>query len=462
MKKTFMRLSAVAAAMVAALGVSAEPFRDGDTVVFFGDSITHGGFYHEYVADFYTTRHPDADIRFVNAGIGGDNAKAAQRRVLDDIEPYRPTWVTFHLGMNDIGRGAYGETSDSKALLRREQAQTGYRANMRELIARARAAAPQAKFIYLTTTPYDDTAVVTNMPPDAKGWATVNNIGCNAGLSLMAGFVLASAAEDKVKAVDWYSPLNAFLKRHQKEDPHFMITKWDRVHPEALGHSIMAWEFLLAQGVSPVVSEIAVDAASGKVTRQVNAAVSSLGCDGRAVRFTALEKALPLPVAKETLPYLAELDVERKLNRETLRVTGLAAGDYALLIDGREVGRYAAETFAQGVSLGFNERTPQYVQAQEVFARQAALSARQREIRNYHASRWFYQEKAPVDDIPAFTAWVAKNVKNRTMYFNQGLDGYIDYWPKREQVREELQAKQREIRALARPKAHDYEIRKTN
>ena len=36
----------------------AEPFRDGDTVVFFGDSITHGGMYYKYIADFYRTRYP--------------------------------------------------------------------------------------------------------------------------------------------------------------------------------------------------------------------------------------------------------------------------------------------------------------------------------------------------------------------------------------------------------------------
>ena len=33
---------------------------------FFGDSITHGGRYHEFVADYYLTRFPEADIRFVN------------------------------------------------------------------------------------------------------------------------------------------------------------------------------------------------------------------------------------------------------------------------------------------------------------------------------------------------------------------------------------------------------------
>ena len=36
------------------------PFKDGDRVVFFGDSITHGGFYGEYVNLFYATRYPES------------------------------------------------------------------------------------------------------------------------------------------------------------------------------------------------------------------------------------------------------------------------------------------------------------------------------------------------------------------------------------------------------------------
>lgn len=59
----------------------AEPFRDGDTVVFFGDSITHGGLYHKYIADFYRTRYPERKIRFVNSGIGGDSAAGAMKRI---------------------------------------------------------------------------------------------------------------------------------------------------------------------------------------------------------------------------------------------------------------------------------------------------------------------------------------------------------------------------------------------
>ena len=79
------------AAVLLAFAASAEPFADGDTVVFLGDSITHGGRYHQFITDFYRTRYPDARIRFVNSGIGGDSASGAQRRLKEDVK-YWPTY----------------------------------------------------------------------------------------------------------------------------------------------------------------------------------------------------------------------------------------------------------------------------------------------------------------------------------------------------------------------------------
>ena len=434
----------------------AAPFKDGDVVVFLGDSITHGGRYHEFVTDFYRTRYPDAKIRFINSGVGGDTAHGAQRRVPDDVTPYNPTHVALHFGMNDINRGAYTATPDARQLQAREGAMSGWARSFDALVAKVKAAVPNAALMYMTTTLYDDTAVVTNMPKGATGWATVNQVGCNGGLAQMAGHVLNKARADKVPGIDLYSPLNTFLKRHQKADPHFMVTRWDRVHPEALGHSVLAWSFLKAQGVDPVVSDVAVDAAQGTVAKSGNATVTDVAKTAKGVSFAVLAKALPLPVAPEALPYATEFDVERTLNRETLAVAGLAAGSYTLKIDGEMVGTWTASELAKGVSLGFNDKTPQYRQAQEVFARQADVSARERALRNCHYTRWFYQPQTNVDDIPAFQAWYDKNVKDKNMIFAKFMPQYVEYWPKHEQVRAELWRDQEAVRALARPRRHVY------
>ena len=443
------------------VSAAAEPFKDGDTVVFFGDSITHGGRYHEFVTDFYRTRFPEARIRFVNSGVGGDSANGAMPRIPVDVEAYKPTWVTFHFGMNDIDRGAYTATPTVRQLVRADAAQKGYRGNLDELVAAVRKAAPGAKHVYFTPTVYDDTAVPTNIPPDATGWAVVNQIGCNAGLGLMAGHVLATAERDGALGVDWYTPLENWLMARRPKDPHYMLTGWDRVHPGALGHAIMAWCFLKRQGVPAVVSDVALDAAAGTVTRSGNAAVSEVAKTADGVRCTVLAKALPFPVPPEAREALGEFAVEETLNREVFAVSGLKPGEYALLIDGAEVARADAAALAKGLRLGFNEKTPQYRQAQAFFTRNAELAAREREMRNAHAARWLYaMRKAPVDDVKAFAEWFEKNEKDKNGYFAKCVPGYLEYWPHYRESRERLWADQEKARETVRPVAHRYEVKR--
>ncbi len=447
-----------AAALSAAAVAPGEVFRDGDVVVFFGDSITHGGYYHEYITDYYRTRFPEARIRFVNSGIGGDTAAGAMPRVDVDVAEYSPTHVAFHFGMNDVGRGNYVAAPTARQLEGAEAAQERYRRNLPDLVGMVKKAAPGAKMIYMTPTPYDDTAVPTNIPKGAKGWAVVNQKGCNTGLSLMAGYVLASAKKDGVAAVDWFTPLNDFLMRRRANDPHYMLTRWDRVHPGPLGHSIMAWRFLLAQGAPAVVSDVCVDAVAGRAVKSGNAEVSAVSAAGGGVSFTVLAKALPFPVPPEAGEALAEFKVEERLNRETLSVRGLKDGLYSLRIDGEEVGAWSAAEFARGVNLGFNAKTPQYRQAQAFFRRNAELAAFERTLRGYHSARWFYGRKAPVDDVKAFGEWFEKNVKNKNMIFARSVPGYLAYWPTYKETRAKLWADQEAARAIAKPVPRRYEV----
>ena len=453
MKGLILAVSGLCAAVLCAA-----PFKDGDTVVFLGDSITHGGRYHQFVTDFYRTRHPDARIRFVNSGIGGDSASGAQRRLKEDVEEYNPTTVAVHFGMNDVDREAYTAETSAGMLRRRADAQERYRRNLAELVEKVKAAAPNASLVYLTPTVYDDTAVPTNIPPGATGWATVNQTGCNDGLAQMAGHVLSKAKADGVFPVDWFSPLNDFLVRHRREDPHFMITAWDRVHPHDVGHAIMAWTFLEAQGVSPVVSDVALDAASCRVAKSENAEVRDVAANGGSLSFTVFEKSLPMPVAPAALKFVEECKVAERLNREMLSVTGLALGRYELLIDGAAVGVWTAEDFAAGINLAFNEKTPQYAQAQAVMKRDSELWGRESVLRNHHSARWFFGNKTNVDDLAGFKAYVDA-LPDKGGYFGKFVPGYIDYWPKYREVRAKLLADQNEVYAIAKPVPHRYEIR---
>ncbi|MBO7721448.1 MAG: SGNH/GDSL hydrolase family protein [Kiritimatiellae bacterium] len=459
------KFAVFAAALLAALFSAAKvpEFKNGDTVVFFGDSITHGGFYHKYLADFYRTRYPDRRIRFINSGIGGDTAAGALSRVDVDVREWNPACVFIHFGMNDVDRGAYGPGVDRSLLRRRMSAQRNYGANMLKLVAAVRNAVPGAKLVFLTTTPYEDAAEV-ELPKGASGWAVKNNVGCNIGLSLMSGFVLDEAERQGVASVDWFSELNAFRERHLKTDPKFRFTRWDRVHPTEIGHSVMAWQILREQGVSPVVSVTELDA-TGRVGRCENAKVTDVAAGGDEISFTLLAGALPLPVADEALAFTGEFKVEETLNRETLRVTGLAAAaSWTLSIDGDDVGVYTSAQLGRGVQLGFNPKTPQFRQARKIAEQAEKLRVEEVIVRNHHSARWFFRGKTDVDDIPGFRNWYEtvflKNPQKWSDYFGGMIPGYLDYWPKRVEVQADLRRRQDALLPLAKPVPRRYRLRR--
>ena len=430
----------------------AEPYRDGDTVVFFGDSITHGGFYHTYVTAYYRTRFPERTIRFVNSGIGGDTASGAMRRISEDVTEYGPTHVVFHFGMNDINRGSYRATSDTASLKARETAQAAYRRNFAQLASAVRKENADAMFTYLTPTPYDDRLV------DDKADEPLE--GCNAGLSLMAGFVLSAAEKDGAVAVNVYSPLENCLVNTRKKIPSFRLNRLDRVHPETVGHSLMAWEFLKAQQVPALVSDVSVDVGTGRGTA-VNADVSDVKTGSGEVSFSVLAKALPFPVPARAKGFVSECEVEAKLNDERLRVTGLDDDTtYRLTIDGEEVGTWRGAQLGQGIGLGFNERTPQYRQAQRVLRELENLADRERILRDHHSARWYFGARgAPVDDVKAFESWI-KTFKGDAWsgYFGKFVPGYLAYWPSYRATRETLWKDQLRVKTLAKPSVRRYAL----
>src|SRR5262245_37814949 len=76
-KEPRMRAAAVTLALLALAapaGAADFALRDGDTVVFLGDSITAARTYGKIVENYTLLRFPERKVRFANAGWGGDTA----------------------------------------------------------------------------------------------------------------------------------------------------------------------------------------------------------------------------------------------------------------------------------------------------------------------------------------------------------------------------------------------------
>lgn len=438
------------AALFLAQVAGGEVFKDGETVCFLGDSITHGGRFHSFVYDYYLTRFPERTIRFVNAGVSGDSAGGALGRLTEDVTDKKPTAVTVMFGMNDVNRGSYVAEPDAQKKATQQGAINGYRSNMEKLVGRIRGEAGEPKVLFITPSPFDQTVV-----NDRNN----NQPGCNDGLGRCAELVRALAAANNGTVVDFHGPMTAFNLEHQKADPAYTIIGPDRVHPGAPGHLMMAWLFLKAQGAPSLVSMVSIDATQGRVTGVENATVTEVAKKDGAWSFKVLEKALPFPVDESAKSLLAELPIEKELNQEILRVSGLETGKYELLVDGASVGRYSSEELAPGVNLAFNTATPQYKQAQAVAKVNEARRSAESVLRNYAAVRWFLKHRQINPDDLAAVAVFADTKMSKTGYYEGQVPGYLKAWSKRDEVAAKVAELERQAFAVRQPVPHAYLVR---
>lgn len=333
---------------------AAEPFRADDHWIAIGDSITYGGAYPLNVELFYLTRQPTAALTYTNAGIGGDTAGGVLRRFDWDIAATQPTVATVMLGMNDVGRDNYAEGPDDSIIIQKRQNRiVDYEKNLRAIVARLKTLG--SRVILLSPTPYDDTARIE---------ASLNP-GCNDALAELGRRARSIAAETDSEFIDLHTRLTTLNRSLQKNDPAFTFLGGDRIHPGATGHFVVAYYFLQAQGVRGTVAIAHLDAKTGGIRKAAHCEVTALTATPQTVSFDYLAAALPFPIPEDAAAALDWIPFQSELNREELRVRGLAAGSYQLQIDEQEIATLAATDLARGINLA-ELGTPQLAQAREV------------------------------------------------------------------------------------------------
>lgn len=433
---------------------SPKPFENGDRICFVGDSITHGGQYHNQIAIFYATRYPDRTIAMFNCGISGDSATGALKRLDWDILANTPSVATVMLGMNDVGRNDYGkENPDKNLLARREANLKRHEENMRGLVKGLRDAGAQV--ILITPSIYDQTA---------QG-QTPNLFGVNDALGLCAEKAKALAAEMHCTVVDFHAPMTMLNAKIQEASPTATIVGKDRVHPGIEGHLLMAYLFLKAQGVSGVVSKVGLDAASGSVTASENCAVENVAASAEKVAFSCTANALPFPLPDKCDLTLSLVPLVNELNQETLTVTNLSAGDYTLMIDKKKVGTYSAEQLAAGVNLAENKETPQYKQARDV----ASLCGQRHNLVANKLRRFIQIETSlrgrpdlDINDLAAVSKVLDEKTeelkkKNQlTPYYEQIYQQYKTEKPKQAEFEAEVRTINEKLRTANKPVKREY------
>lgn len=426
------------------------PFKEGEKVLFFGDSITRGGGWHSMVSLFYETRFPERRITWLNAGISGDTAAGALKRLKWDVLDHKPDHVVIMFGINDIDMLKLYDTETPEKLAVRQARIKEYAANMEQLIVALKAA--KIKVVVCTPSPYDETVKL-----EKPGYA-----GANAALTRCAAICRDLAAKHAVPLVDFNGPMNAMTADFQKTNPNFTLIGGDRVHPGAMGNTMMTYLFLKAQNVPGTISETVIDAATGKLVSAGNATVTELSATANEVSFTLLEKSLPLPFEGESREALHLVPFEKELNRQTLTVSGLAAGEYELLIDEKPVGRWWHDDLATGVNLAGLRTMPQYHQARQI----SEIHSKRHQLASYGPrmiafTRLYTLTPAGVDvkDEAAVKAVLEKLINDPAAKDNPDL-GFGGYG--QSMAKKYLECKPKEAETAAAIAAADDEIHKKN
>jgi len=340
--------------------------KDGDRIVFYGDSITDQRLYTTFVETYIVTRFPSLNVSFVHSGWGGDRVTGGgggpiDRRLARDVFAYKPTVVTVMLGMNDASYQPFKQPIFDV-----------YAKGYQHLVESLKSQFPDVRLTLIQPSPFDD---VTRKPNFEDGYNQV--------LVRYGEFVKELARKDGATVADLNTPVVAALKKAMEIDPaQAKELIRDRVHPGPGGQLLMAEALLKAWNAPAVVSTVELDAAADKVVKQDHTEVDNLKANGT-ISWTQLDSALPMPISlRDQVIALAvkASDVEQALNQQTLKVSGLTAPKYELTIDGKDVAELTKDQLASGVNLA-ERNTPMFDQA-------VVVHGLTRQHNDIHFQRW--------------------------------------------------------------------------
>jgi len=343
----------------------------GDRVVFLGDSITEQKLYTTYIEAYTVTRFPKQTFAFWNSGWGGDTSwlrmrshtdekalfaaqadeqqkiveKAVDACLSRDVLSFKPTVVTVNFGMNDHNYEPFREDI--------------FRAYVRSQTEIVKVLAKNGvRVVLLTPQPIEERRPDPDKDPRNESLRKFSN-----GLKDVA-------AKQGALFVDQFDPYMAIMMREHAARADACTGGGDAVHPSPVGHTLMAWIILKELKAPALVSSAELDVSGGqgsKVVRETQCRLSNVNYDNTTLSFDRADEALPMPVDERAMEALKLGPVLNDLNRYELKVAGLKADRYDVMIDGQLAASVTREELAKGWNLA-TVAGPITKQAQEVLA----------------------------------------------------------------------------------------------
>jgi lysophospholipase L1-like esterase len=311
--------------------------RDGDTVVFIGDSITAARVYGKIIENYTLLRFPQRKVRFINVGIGGDTAAGGFKRLERDVFARGATVLTVAFGINDIGWGTRADDEHKQA----------YLDAIRGIVT---ACKKRGVRVYICS------AAVTGADPRKSENDYLQKM-CDEGMALSR--LLGGQAIDVQRTMrEIQKRVWAANEKVPDKAKRATLHAGDGVHLNELGQLAMAFAILKGLGAPADVSAAVVDAGGQKLVRASGCTVTDVAAGNGKITFTRLDEGLPLNAGLFFGLNYRFIPIPEQLNRYMLTVTGLPAGDYDVSAEGRGVGRFTAAQLAGGVNIASSTPDP--------------------------------------------------------------------------------------------------------
>jgi lysophospholipase L1-like esterase len=201
-------------------------FKNGQTVLFIGDSITDcgrsrenpeelGTGYVNFIAAQLNTEIPEMNLRFLNLGISGNRVKDLKARWRKDCLEHKPDILSILIGINDVWR-RYDSNDPTDAEV--------FYSDYREILESVKNEFPQCRIVIIE--PF-----VLPFPEDRKEWRT--DIDPK----------IRKIRELAVEYADVYVPMDGIFASASCRRTHkFWLI--DGVHPTQAGHMLIADSWL--------------------------------------------------------------------------------------------------------------------------------------------------------------------------------------------------------------------------
>ena len=200
-------------------------FQNNEHIVFAGDSVTDmekaqyenmGRGYVRVVNNMLSAYYPELSIRVTNSGISGNTSRDLLNRWEKDVLAYKPDYVSICIGVNDVWRQFDNPAGKIFAVEIDE-----YESNLKKMVDSLQG---KVKKVFIMTPYYMEPCKQDVMRAKMDEY----------------GAVCKKIAE---KFDCEFIDLQAMFDKYFKYK-HSSYIAWDRVHPNTIGATIIAREFL--------------------------------------------------------------------------------------------------------------------------------------------------------------------------------------------------------------------------